>query len=162
MEKDTAGNHGLKMMEHRIAHHTGHHLTWEFVLEVMHKHDSKGFKRCNPTARKIHRTPKVPIGIHERWAGDGDDKLYGIGFPIWAVVDDVTGRWLDGWVVPSNCMGAIIGYLFLCLVEKYGGKPAFAQASSCIECVLMMKTWRYSTTIFHWLWFGNHPAIQIS
>ncbi|KAF8231279.1 hypothetical protein L208DRAFT_1423588 [Tricholoma matsutake] len=92
----------------------------KFVLEVMHKHDSKGFKRCNPTARKIHRTPKVLIGIHERWAGDGDDKLYGIGFPIWAVVDNVTGRWLDGWVVPSNCMRAIIGYLFLCLVEKYG------------------------------------------
>lgn len=133
MEKDTAGNHGLKMMEHRIAHHTGHHLTWEFVLEVMHKHDSKGFKWCNPTARKIHRTPKVPIGIHERWAGDGDDKLYGIGFPIWAVVDDVTGRWLDGWVVPSNCMGAIIGYLFLCLVEKYGGSSSFKLYWMCSD-----------------------------
>lgn len=133
MEKDTAGNHGLKMMEHRIAHHTGHHLTWEFVSEVMHKHDSKGFKWRNPTARKIHRTPKVPIGIHERWAGDGDDKLYGIGFPIWAVVDDVTGRWLDGWVVPSNCMGAIIGYLFLCLVEKYGGSSSFKLYWMCSD-----------------------------
>ena len=131
MEKDTAGNHGLKMMQHRIAHHTGHHLTRDFVSEVMHKHDSEGFKRRDPTAKKIHRLPKVPIGIHERWAGDGHDKLYGIGFPIWAVVDDATGRWLDGWVVPSNRMGAIIGYLFLCLVEKYGGKPAFVQA--CIE-----------------------------
>ena len=88
----------------------------------MHTHDPEGFDRREPTAKKIHRIPKVPIGINERWAGDGHDKLYKIGFPIWAVVDDATSKYLDGWVVPNNRLGTVIGYLFLCLVEKYGGK----------------------------------------
>ncbi|KAF8224364.1 hypothetical protein L208DRAFT_1381107 [Tricholoma matsutake] len=48
---------------------------------------------------------------------DGHDK---IGFPVWAVVDDATGKWLDdAYVVPNNWLGEVIGYLFLCLVEKY-------------------------------------------
>ncbi|KAF8811845.1 hypothetical protein BYT27DRAFT_7252443 [Phlegmacium glaucopus] len=78
---------------------------------------------CNTGAKRIHRVPKAPIGIHERWLGDGHGKLYKIGFQIWGVVDDATARWLGAWVVPSNRMGDIIGYLFLCLVERYKGLP---------------------------------------
>jgi hypothetical protein len=37
------------------------------------------------------------------------------------MVDDATGQWLRAWVVPSNRMGVIIAYLFLCLVEEFGG-----------------------------------------
>jgi hypothetical protein len=92
------------------------------VSEIMHAHDDKGFRTRDPTAKKVSRTPKVPIGIHERWAADGHDKLYKIGFPIWAIVDDATGKWLGAWVVPSNRMNVIIGYLFLCCVEKHGGE----------------------------------------
>ena len=55
------------------------------------------------TMRKVlSSSTKVPLGIHECWAGDGHDKLYKIGFPVWAVVDDATGKWLDTWVVPAQ------------------------------------------------------------
>lgn len=87
----------------------------------MHLHDADAFLAREPGAKRIHRVPKAPIGVHERWSGDGHDKLYKIGFPIWAVVDDATARWLAAWVVPSNRMGDVIGYLFLCLVLKYKG-----------------------------------------
>lgn len=87
----------------------------------MHVHAPEGFELREPTAKKIQRAPKFPIGPHERWAGDGHDKLYKIGFPIWAVVDDATGKWLDAWIVPSNRMGNIVAYLYLSLIEKYGG-----------------------------------------
>ncbi len=66
---------------------------------------------------------KVPIGIHDRWSADGHDKLNHIGFPIWAIVDDATGKWLGAWVVPSNRTALIVAYLFLCTVERYGGMP---------------------------------------
>lgn len=98
------------------------HFQRNVVSDVMHIHENDAFDAREPTAKKIFRVPKVPLGIHHRWAGDGHDKLYKIGFPVWAVVDDATGRWLDGWVVPSNRFGIIIGYLFLLLVEKYGGE----------------------------------------
>ena len=89
----------------------------------MHIQDNEGFQLREPTAKKIPHVIKNPVGIHEHWSGDGHDKLYNIGFPIWAIVDDATGKWLAGWVVPSNRLGLIIGYLYLCTVEKFGGKP---------------------------------------
>ena len=66
--------------------------------------------------------PKVPIGTNERWSADGHDKLYGIGFPVWAIVEDTTGQWLDCWVVPSNRMGHVVLYLFLCAIKDIGGR----------------------------------------
>jgi hypothetical protein len=93
----------------------------DVVSQIMHVHDPDGFKGRDPTSKKIVRFPKVPIGIHERWSCDGHDKLYKIGFPIWGIVDDATSRALGLWVVPSNRYGHIIGYLFLCCVERYGG-----------------------------------------
>ena len=87
----------------------------------MQTHDMAGFSKWDPTVKRIHRELKVPLRINERWSADGHDKLYGIGFPIWAIVDDATGKWLDIWVVPSNRMGRMIAYLFLCVVEDTGG-----------------------------------------
>ncbi|KAF8445060.1 hypothetical protein L210DRAFT_3611184 [Boletus edulis BED1] len=110
MNKDPAQRHGVFMIQQKVAYHSETHLTRQFVSDVMHMHAPEGFD-------------KLPVGIHERWAGDGHDKLYKIGFAIWAVVDDATSRWLGAWVVPSNRMGEIVAYLFLCLVEKYGGIP---------------------------------------
>jgi hypothetical protein len=88
----------------------------------MHTHEPEGFAHQDPTAKKIFRIPKVPIGIHKRWSGDGHDKLYKIGFPVWAIADDGTSRWLGGWIVLSNQIGIVIGYLYLCCVEKYGSE----------------------------------------
>ena len=91
----------------------------------MHTHDREAFATREPTAKCIHRVKKHPIGIHQRWSADGHDKLYKIGFPIWAIVDDATGKWLGAWVVPSNRMGNVVAYLWLCAVQKYGGKWIF-------------------------------------
>ncbi|OCH84308.1 hypothetical protein OBBRIDRAFT_808335 [Obba rivulosa] len=123
MDKDPAKRHGVRTIQYKIAHERAVHLTRKFVLDVMHDYDADAFALRDPTAKKIRRDPKHPIGIHERWAGDGHDKLYKISFPIWGVVDDATSKWLGGWVVPSNRMGEIVAYLFLCLVEEYGGIP---------------------------------------
>ena len=120
LDKDISGNRGLDNIKARLAF-LGFHLTRDFISDVMHEFNAEGFEHREPGAKKILRIPKNPVGIHERWAGDGHDKLYSIGFPIWAVVDDTTSKWLGAWVVPSNRMGNIIGYLFLTLVEKYGG-----------------------------------------
>ncbi|KAJ6579720.1 hypothetical protein DFH09DRAFT_862317, partial [Mycena vulgaris] len=91
------------------------------VWEIMQEHDHDSFAGREPTAKKIFRVAKYPIGIHHRWACDGHDKLYKIGLPVWAIVDDATGKILKGRVVPSNRMGDIIVFLFLCLVAMFGG-----------------------------------------
>jgi hypothetical protein len=122
MDKDPSRRQGVRTIQAKIAFDTEQHLPRDFVSKVMHTHDEEGFTLRDPGSKQIFRVKKVPLGIHERWAGNGHDKLYRIGFPIWAVVDDATGKWLDAWVVPSNRLGHVIGYLFLCLVEKFGGE----------------------------------------
>jgi len=73
--------------------------------------------------KKIQRFFKYFIGINERWAGDGHDKLNKIGIMIWAVVDDATSKWLGAWVVPNNRLGVVVAYLALSLIEEMGGIP---------------------------------------
>lgn len=87
----------------------------------MHEQDPGGFNIRSPAAKKIQRFPKCPIGINERWAGDGHDKLNKIGIAIWAVVDDATSKWLGAWAVPNNRLGAVVAYLALSLIEEIGG-----------------------------------------
>ena len=87
----------------------------------MHLHDVDASLACEPGAKRIHHVPKALIGVHERWSGDGHNKLYKIGFLIWVVINNATARWLAAWVVPSNQMGDVIRYLFLCLILKYKG-----------------------------------------
>ncbi|KIK79428.1 hypothetical protein PAXRUDRAFT_161324, partial [Paxillus rubicundulus Ve08.2h10] len=65
----------------------------------------------------------VSLGPHHEWSGDGHDKLTAIGFPIWAVRDVFSGKWLGMWVLPNNRCGASITYLYLSLVSCYGGMP---------------------------------------
>lgn len=91
----------------------------------MHEHNGAAFEGREPTAKKIHREPKHPVGIHQRWASDGHDKLYKIGFPIYAFVDDATSKTLGAWVCPSNRYAQLVSYMFLCLVEKYGGELVY-------------------------------------
>ncbi|KAM6499101.1 hypothetical protein JOM56_004609 [Amanita muscaria] len=123
LDKDPAKCSGMRTIHQKIAFDDNIHLTQDFVSKVMHTHDGDAFAGREPTAKRIFRVKKYPIGIHEHWAADGHDKLYKIGFPIWAIVDDATGKWLGAWVVPSNRTGNIIAYLWLCTVEKYGGIP---------------------------------------
>ena len=94
----------------------------DFVMETMQHHDSDGFNNQDPTTKRIHWEPKVPIGTNEWWSADQHDKPYGIGFPVWAIVEDATGQWLDCWVVPSNCMGHVVLYLFLCAIKDIRGR----------------------------------------
>ena len=122
MDKDQAKGQGVRTMKAQIAFDQGIHIPHEQVRRIMHLHDPESFKRQDPSAKRIHGGPIVAIGIHERWSGDGHDKLYSIGYPVWAVVDFATTKILGAWVVPSNRLGSTIGYLFLCLVEKYKGK----------------------------------------
>ncbi|KAK7434314.1 hypothetical protein VKT23_020264 [Stygiomarasmius scandens] len=77
------------------------------------------FKRPWNLIFGVQPNPERP----RRAGGPQHDKLYSIGFPIWAVVDDATGKYLDAWVVPSNRLATIVAYCFLSLVVKYGGIP---------------------------------------
>ena len=110
LDKDISGSRGLDNIKVRLAF-LGFHLTRDFILDIMHEFEAEGFDHHKPGAKKILHIAKNPVGIHEHWAGDGHDKLYSIGFPIWAVVDDAMSKWLGAWVVPLNRMGNIIGYL---------------------------------------------------
>ncbi len=121
LDKDPAQHQGTATIKAKINFDQNIRLPRAVVSSIMHDHNPDGFVQRGPNAKKVLRVPKNPIGINERWSADGHDKLYKIGFPVWAVVDDATARWLDAWVVPSNRMGDIIAYLFLCLVEKLGG-----------------------------------------
>lgn len=121
LEDDPSKGRGIDNIRHRIAFNFGVHLTCDFISDIMHVQDAEGFHLREPTSKKIHHVKKAPIGIHERWSGDRHDKLNCIGFPIWAIVDNATSKWLGAWVVPSNRLGTVVGYLFLDLIERIGG-----------------------------------------
>lgn len=130
-------------------------LSSHIVHDIMHRHDPEGFARREPTAKRIQRSQKHPLGIHERWAGDGHDKLYSINFPVWAVVDDATTKGLGAWVVPSNRIGIIIAYLFLTLVVVYGGA-----ASNLLSRVSYSSPFcSPSPPIYDRLWFRNYTTL---
>lgn len=149
LDLDPSGQAGPRTIRHRIAARQGEHLPRVFVHETMKTHAPTGFEKRNPGSRKILRSKKVPLGIHEWWSADGHDKLYKIGFPVYGFVDDATGKWLDAWVVPSNRFGTIIGYLFLCCVEKYGGIPLQLTTDCGSETTLTYGLQNALREIFH-------------
>ena len=97
------------------------HSVSDWISEAMHTLDPETFASCAPTAKKIHCVPMVALGIHHRWSADGHVKLNKIGFPVWAIRDVWSGKWLGIRVVPDNCLKVIITYLYLTLIEKYSG-----------------------------------------
>lgn len=121
MEKDHSNRFGVDNVKTRIAYKNLVHLPHVFISGIMHIYAPDSFAAQEPGVHRILHVPKAPIGIHECWAADGHDKLYSIGFPIWAIVDDATAKWLNAWVVPINQMGNIVAYLFLDLVELIQG-----------------------------------------
>jgi hypothetical protein len=141
LDKDTTSRLGVRSVMANIAFQNKIHLSWlalpfpdftsfltwliffnrDFVSQVMHQYNADGFQHRQPCSKKILRFPKCPIGPNERWAADGHDKLIKIGFPIYAFVDDATGKILDVYVVPDNRNVNIVAYLYLDVVERQGG-----------------------------------------
>jgi hypothetical protein len=44
-----------------------------------------------------------------------------IGFPVWAIRDIWSSKWLGLWTVPDNRLKTVIAYLYLKLIEELGG-----------------------------------------
>jgi hypothetical protein len=88
----------------------------------MRAQEPEGFAMREPTASKKTRTALVSLGPHHEWSADGHDKLSRIGFPIWAVRDKWSGKWLGLWVVPNNRLKHAVAYLYLSLVKRLGGQ----------------------------------------
>jgi hypothetical protein len=95
----------------------------------MHLQEPEGFRQRDPTARRIKRRALVNIGIHEEWSGDGHDKLKRIGLAIYGIRDVWSGKWLGLWVMPDNRLKDAVAYLWLSLIEEYGGESHLI--SSC-------------------------------
>ena len=93
----------------------------DYIHSEMKMHDPEGFKLREPHAKKVRRFALVSLGRHHEWSGDGHDKLAEIGFPIWAMRDVWSAKWLGIWVVPNNRLKVVIAYLYLSLVHEYGG-----------------------------------------
>lgn len=88
----------------------------------MHDEDPDGFVKRHPAAKKIPRVPLTSAGPNDEWAGDGHDKLNGIGIGIYGIRDKASGYWLGLWATPTNRDGKIVAYLYLSLVAKHGGR----------------------------------------
>ncbi|KAJ7200544.1 hypothetical protein GGX14DRAFT_372082 [Mycena pura] len=128
MDRDVSKRAGVRTIRAKVAFNSAVSLPRALVSDIMHTHDSAAFDSREPTAKKIFRVPKYPVGIHERWSGDGHDKLYSVRFchspdAVYAFVEDASEKGLKAWICPSNRVGKVIAYLWLCLVEKHGGMP---------------------------------------
>jgi len=116
LDKDLAKQQGVGTIKARIAFHQSVHLSCDDVRHVMLQHEPEEFERRDPGAKRIPRNLAVLIGIHERLSGDGHDKLYKIGFPIWAVLDFGSGMYLasqkkqNSW---NDSLGANLWHWFL-------------------------------------------------
>ena len=91
------------------------------VSSIMHQHDLEGFNARKPTARKIFRTQLTSLGPNEEWCGDGHDKLNKMGIQIYGIRDKASGKWLGLWPIPNNRLKEVVAYLYLTVVEEFGG-----------------------------------------
>ncbi|CAK5284860.1 unnamed protein product [Mycena citricolor] len=119
LDRDSSKHLGVKSIREKIIHNADTILSKAFAVHMMHLHDPDSFELLDPTAKKIYRTAKYPLGINHWWAANGHDKLYRIGFPIYAFVNDATSKILGAWVVPSNWIKDAVAYLYLSMVERY-------------------------------------------
>lgn len=70
-----------------------------------------------PQAQATATTP----GPNERWCADHHNKLSKIGMEIFGIRDKASGKWLGLWAVPNKRANQVLAYLYLCVVEAYGG-----------------------------------------
>ncbi|KAF8591821.1 hypothetical protein K439DRAFT_1656506 [Ramaria rubella] len=100
--------------------------TREYVELEMRLQDPEGFKIRDLVTKKPHWVPLVTLEPHYEWSGDGHDKL---------------SQWLGLWVVPSNCLGEVVAYLYLSVVEEVVGMPI----QSTMDCGSeMMKMYGFA------------------
>ncbi|KAG1845558.1 hypothetical protein F4604DRAFT_1662541 [Suillus subluteus] len=123
LAQDPLHRRGPRLVREAIVADTGNLLTREYVMNEMRRHEPDGFAQREPSRKKTSRQPLVSLGPHHQWSGDGHDKLSKIGFPIWAIRDQWSGKWLGMWVVPNNRLKTTIAYLYLSLVYEIGGMP---------------------------------------
>jgi hypothetical protein len=138
MAKDPTGMQGPRTVKEGIAHDTGKNITWyiavilwsltvldiyfsDWIWNEMQELDPGAFASRAPTAKKIHRVPIVAMGPHHWWSADGHEKLNKIRFPVWAIWDVWSGKWLGIWVVLDNCLKMVIAHLYLKLIKEMGG-----------------------------------------
>ncbi|KAG1741481.1 uncharacterized protein EDB91DRAFT_1237141 [Suillus paluster] len=114
---------GPRLVCEAIMADTGHLLTRQYVTDKMRYHKPDGFTQWEPLKKKVSRQPLVSLGPHHQWSGDGHNKLSKIGFPIWAIRDQWSRKWLGMWVVPNNRLRTSIAYLYLSLIYETGGMP---------------------------------------
>ncbi|KIJ46755.1 hypothetical protein M422DRAFT_249480 [Sphaerobolus stellatus SS14] len=123
LARDPGRRQGPPLIKEAIRMRTGIDLTRDFVEKEMRFQDPEGFQLRDPTSKRIKRRALVNIGIHEEWSGDGHDKLKRIGLAIYGIRDVWSGKWLGLWVIPDNRLKDAVAYLWLSLVEEYGGLP---------------------------------------
>ncbi|KIK32618.1 hypothetical protein CY34DRAFT_18913 [Suillus luteus UH-Slu-Lm8-n1] len=123
LARDPLHRRGPRLVREAIVADTGNLLTRKYVTDEMRQHEPDGFAQRGLSKKKISRQPLVSLGPHHQWSGDGHDKLSRIGFPIWAIRDQWSGKWLGMWVVPNNRLKTSIAYLYLSLVHELGGMP---------------------------------------
>lgn len=137
LEKDPSRQQGPALIKEGIRMTTGIDLTRDYVESEMRVHDPDGFELRDPTSRQIKRGTLVNIGIHEEWSGDGHDKLKEIGFPVYGIRDVWSGKWLGLWVLPNNRMKEAVAYLWLSVIEEYGGLPIQTTTDCGTETVVI-------------------------
>ena len=86
LNHDHARSRGVQNIQAKITFSYDVTLSQDFVSDIIHTHNPEGFTMCDPTSKQILQVVKANYRIHECWSGDGHDKLYSNGFPIWAVV----------------------------------------------------------------------------
>jgi len=104
----------------------------------MHEVAPEGFQLRKPSAKSGGSTKKSPgfsstqeapepqiqvttAGPNERWCADHHNKLSKIGMEIFGIRDKSSGKWLGLWAVPNTHAKYALAYLYLCVVEAYGG-----------------------------------------
>ncbi|KIJ40770.1 hypothetical protein M422DRAFT_256186 [Sphaerobolus stellatus SS14] len=156
LDKDPGRRQGPSLIKESIRMRTGIDLTRDFVEEEMRLQDPEGFALCDPTSKRIKRRPLVNIGIHEEWSGDGHDKLKRIGLAIYGIRDVWSGKWLGLWVIPDNRLKDVIAYLWLCLVEEYGGMSMPYELPTTTDCgsetTMVYGLGTALRSLARWLW----------
>jgi hypothetical protein len=91
----------------------------------MHEVAPDAFNHRNPAIRKLHTVRhdgRIEVdGPGHKWAGDGHEKLAGLGFEIYGFVD-YWGGVLDYALVPNARDEDVVDYCFLMTALKTGGE----------------------------------------
>ncbi|KAG2140218.1 uncharacterized protein EDB93DRAFT_1241888 [Suillus bovinus] len=99
LARDPLHCRGPRLVREAIVADTGNLLTRKYVMDEMRQHEPDGFAQWGRSKKKISR------------------------FPIWAIRDQWSGKWLGMWVVPNNWLKTSIAYLYLSLLHELGGMP---------------------------------------